>query len=49
MDFLFSLFGPATAKTHAELDSEIEQVLVDFEGVAAMTEAASSPKIRNQR
>jgi len=31
MDFFFNLFGPATAETRAELDSEIEQVPVDFE------------------
>jgi len=32
MDFFFSLFAPATAETRAELDDEVEQVPVDFEG-----------------
>ena len=32
MDFFFNLFfGPATAEACAELDSELEQVPVDFE------------------
>jgi len=33
MDFFFNLFfGPATSETRTELDSEIEQVPVDYEG-----------------
>ena len=32
MDFFLNIFfGPATAETRAELDSELEQVPVDFE------------------
>ena len=38
MDFFFNLFfGPATSETRTELDSEIEQVPVDFENGGAGT------------
>jgi len=38
MDIFFNLFfGPATAETRAELDSELEQVPVDFEGGGGTT------------
>ena len=38
MDFFFSLFAPATAETRAELDDEVEQVPVDFEGGSGPTQ-----------
>jgi hypothetical protein len=31
MDSFFNLFGTATVETRAELDSEVEQVPLDFE------------------
>jgi len=39
MDFFLNLFfGPATSETRTELDSEIEQVPVDFEGGSGSTQ-----------
>ena len=32
MDFFFNFFASAPAETHSELDAEVMQIPVDFEG-----------------